>query len=463
MNDNSTQVSQQYYDKMTKTPVTKLVVQLGIPTTLSMLISGIYNMADTYFVGSLGDSAQGAIGVLFTLQAMIQAFAFMLGHGSGTFVAKELANRNNAKATEYVSTAFFVGGAIGLVFAAIGLPLLAPFMRLLGSTETILPYAMDYGMWVLIGCPFLIMSLVLNNNLRYEGKATYAMIGLVSGGILNIILDFLFVVVFEMGVFGAGFATAISQVVSFVLLLIFYFKMAQSTISIKAVSKSANVYGQIAKMGFPSFVRQGFSCLSTGILNHMAGFYGGALTPVDPNEGADAAISAISVVGRVATLVMTVGLGIGQGLQPVASYNYQLKEYDRVKRALASTCFICLGVVVVLGVPVAIFAEQLIWLFNKSPMVIEIGGATLRYAMIGVGFMPLFTPICMTYQSIRKAGAATFLAMLRNGIVFIPVLFAATSLWQLFGVEIAQTLSDAISGLICLPFLIHFLTTTPKD
>ncbi len=455
--------SQQYYDKMTKTPVAKLVALLGIPTTVSMLISGIYNMADTYFVSTLGKSATGAVSILFTLQAMIQAVAFMLGHGSGTYVAKELANRDNDKATMYVSTAFFIGGAFGLVFAALGLCLLAPFMRLLGSTETILPYAMDYGMWVFIGCPFLIMSLVLNNNLRYEGKATYAMVGLVSGGILNILLDYVFVIVCSMGVFGAGLATAISQVVSFVLLVIFYLLKAQSTIRFSAISKSGKTYLQILKNGFPSFVRQGFNCLGSGILNHVAGRYGAMLTPDIPTDGADATISAIGIVNRVATLVLTVGLGIGQGLQPVASYNYQLKEYARVKRAVVATCLINLGVVVVVGIPVAIFAPQIVGVFDNSPLVLQTGIPALRYAMCGMMFMPLSMPICMCYQSIRKARVATLLAMLRNGLVFIPVLFIVTALWQVVGVQIAQPLSDAISGLISLPFLIHFLTTTPKE
>ena len=307
------------------------------------------------------------------------------------------------------------------------------------------------------------MSLVLNNNLRYEGKATYAMIGLVSGGILNILLDYVCVAVLDMGVFGAGMATAISQVVSFVLLLIFYLRMAQSTIQISAVAKNAKIYLQILSTGFPSFVRQGFNCLSSGITNHLAGTYGALLTPEIPTEGADAAISAIGIVNRVATLVLSVGLGIGQGLQPVASYNYQLKEYTRVKHAVIATCIINFGVVVVVGVPMAIFAEPVVRVFNDIDLVAQVGAPALRYAMYGMMFMPLSMPICMTYQSIRKAKVATLLAMLRNGIIFIPMIFATTALFGVVGVEIAQPISDAVSGLISLPFLIHFLTTTPND
>lgn len=228
-----TTTAEQHYKKMTETPVVKLVVLLGIPTTVSMLITSVYNMVDTYFVGSLGESPQGAISILFTLQSIIQAVAFMLGHGSGTFVAKELANKDTDKASAYVSSAFFFGGVIGVVFALLGLAFLSPFMRLLGSTETILPYARDYGLWVLVSCPFMICSLVLNNNLRYEGKAFYAMIGLSVGAILNIGMDYIFVSICHLGVFGAGMATAISQTISFFILLVLYIKTAQSKIAFR--------------------------------------------------------------------------------------------------------------------------------------------------------------------------------------------------------------------------------------
>ena len=243
-----------------------------IPTVLSSLVMVIYSLADTYFVGTLGETPQGAIGVLFTLQSIIQAFAFMLGHGSGTFVAKKLADKDADRASEYVSSAFFAGGAFGLVFAAIGLAVLAPFMRFLGSTETILPFAKQYGMWVLISCPFLICSLILNNCLRYEGKAFYAMIGLVSGALLNILGDYVFISLCGMGVFGAGMSTAISQIVSFVILIIFYVTKAQSKISFKKISKNARLYLSVCKVGLPSLIRQGLNSVSSGLLNNCPSF-----------------------------------------------------------------------------------------------------------------------------------------------------------------------------------------------
>lgn len=445
--------TEQYYNKMTETPVAKLVVRLGIPTTVAMLITSIYNMADTYFVGTLGGSAQGAIGILFTLQSIIQAVAFMLGHGSGTYVAKELANRDAEKASKYVSTAFFLGGGIGVVLAAVGLATLSPFMRMLGSTETILPYAKDYGMWVFISCPFMICSLVLNNNLRYEGKALFAMIGIGAGGLLNILGDYVFVAVCDMGVFGAGLSTALSQITSFTLLLILFIKTAQSKISIRHVSKDFRLYLAVFKNGLPSFIRQTLNSVSGGILNHLAGQYGGAI------DKADQTIAAMSIVNRVSNFIMCVGMGISQGLQPVASFNYQAGKHARVKKAYLVTVAICFGCVAVLALPTLFFAKQTVACFQRDEDIVQLAAPALQYAMLGLLTMPLFIPVNMLFQSIRKSAAASFLALLRSGLVFIPLIYLLTSLLQIKGLQMAQPVSDAITALINVPFIIHFLKT----
>ena len=440
-----------YYEKMTQTPVSKLIIRLGIPTTISMLITGIYNLADTYFVGTLGESAQAATGILFTLQCIIQAVAFMLGHGSGTFVSKALADKNTKEATAYVSTAFFTGAAAGTLLTVIGLIVLEPFMMLLGSTNTILPYACDYGMWVLIACPFMICSLVLNNNLRYEGKAFYAMFGLTAGGLLNIFGDWLLIQKLGLGVYGAGLSTAVSQMISFTILLILYLKMAQSTISFRAISRKANVYLGIIRVGFPSLIRQGLTSISNGLLNNLAKPFG------------DAAIAAISVVNRFSMLVMCVGLGIGQGFQPVASFNYQAKKYKRVKQGLIFTTVFGFCLVAILAAGGFLMAEPIVRIFQKEPRVIEIGTPALRYATIGLLFLPLSVPINMLYQSIRKAGVASFLSVLRSGAAFIPVLVIGSRLLELDGIIMAQPIADAITGLICVPFIIHFMKNTPNE
>ncbi len=443
--------SELHYKKMTETPVAKLIVTLGIPTTISMLITSIYNMADTYFVGSLGESAQAATGVMYTLQAIIQGIAFMLGHGGGTFISKHLASREQDKATTYVSSAFFAGGAAGLVIMTLGFIFLTPMVYFLGSTPTIAPFAKQYGMWVLIGCPFVIMSMILNNALRYEGCAVYAMVGLTTGGILNIFGDWLLVSQLGWGVFGAGMATAVSQMVSFSILLFMFSRMAQSKLRFKAVSKDWRVYLSICHVGFPSLIRQGLASVTTGVLNNLTKPFG------------DAAIAAMSVVNRYSMFLMCVGLGMGQGFQPVAAFNYQAKKYKRVKQGLLFT--MCFGLVFIGAISLVsiIWSEPIIHIFQKNPAVVEVGRVALRYAAIGMMFMPFSVPVNMLYQSIQKPTISSILSLFRNGLITIPLLLICVPLLGLPGVQMAQPCADVLSGLISIPFIWHFVKKHPNE
>lgn len=437
--------TERHYKKMTETSLMRLIVSLGIPTTISMLVTSIYNMADTYFVGILGKSAQGAIGILFTVQAVIQAIAFMLGQGSGTLVAKALADKNCNEASEYASTSFFVGIFFGIIFAFVGLLFIEPLLVFLGSTETILPYAKQYGACVLINSPVMIGSFVLNNVLRYEGKAFFSMFGLCTGGILNIIGDYLLVYVYRFGVLGAGIATVVSQIISFVFLIVILNKKAQSRISPKFISKKPSTILEVSRVGFPSLIRQGLSSVSGGILNNLTRPFG------------DAAIAAMSVVQRFSMFIMCVGLGIGQGYQPVASFNYQAKKYDRVKRGLLITMLIGFCLIMCLAVPGFIFADKIMYLFQKSEDVIEVGTVALRFACVGTAFLSLSVPVNMLYQSTRQAGVASFLSILRSGLMFIPTLIILTNIYGLFGIQVSQPCADVLTGLLSVPFIIHFL------
>ncbi len=435
-----------HYKKMTTAPLARLIVSLGIPTTISMLVTSIYNMVDTYFVGTLGESQQAATGILFALQAVIQAIAFMLGQGSGTMVSKAHADRNEKEANCYVSTAFFTAIAIGLAFALIGFIFLTPLLGILGSTPTILPYAKQYGSCVLAGCPIVMGSFVLNNNLRYEGKSIYAMFGLVSGGLINILGDYLLVAVWKFGVLGAGLATVISQTISFTMLLIFYKKKAQSKIKLSSISKEISTYLTVAKVGFPALIRQGLGSISNGLLNNLTRPYG------------DAAIAAMSVVQRVSMFIMCVGLGIGQGFQPVASFNYQAKEYKRVKKGLLLTMGIGICFISLLAIPSFIFSNQLVHLFQESENVAKYAVPALRYACIGTLFLSISVPINMLYQSTRKPVISSILSMMRSGVMFIPTLIILSHLFGITGIQLSQPIADILTGLASIPFIIRFLT-----
>lgn len=435
----------QHYIKMTETPVAKLILRLGIPTTISMLITNIYNMADTYFVGTLGESAQAATGVLFTVQAIMQGIAFMLGHGGGTFIARHLADKNTREASKYISTSFFTGGIIGCIIMILGFIFLEPLVLFLGSTRTILPHAMDYGKCILFAAPFIICSFILNNGLRYEGKAFYAMFGLTAGGILNIFGDYLLVMKLNMGVFGAGLATAVSQMVSFGILLFMYFKMSQSRISLKFVSRDIKVLLSICRVGFPSLIRQGLTSVTVGILNNVTKPFG------------DAAIAAMSVVNRYSNFLMCVGLGMGQGFQPVASFNYQAKKYNRVKKGLLFTTAFGLVFIGFMSLVSILFAEQIIAVFQKHPDVIQIGSAALRFTAFGMMFMPFSVPVNMLYQSIQQPTISSILSLIRSGAVTIPILLIGVPILGLTGIQIAQPTADILAGLLSIPFIIRFL------
>lgn len=440
--------SEEHYRKMTETPVSKLILNLGIPTTISMLITNIYNMADTYFVGMVGESAQAATGILFTVQAIMQGIAFMLGHGGGTYIARALAKKDAQEATTYISSCFFTGGIIGILIGVLGLLFLQPLVRFLGSTETIVPHAMDYGFWILSAAPFIICSLILNNGLRYEGKAFYAMFGLTAGGLLNIFGDYVLVMRMGLGVYGAGLATAVSQVVSFLILLFMYLKMAQSTIKLSAMSKNLKLYLSVARVGFPSLIRQGLTSVTTGVLNNMTKPFG------------DAAIAAMSVVNRYSNFLMCVGLGMGQGFQPVASFNYQAERNDRVKKGLLFTTTACVVLVGSLSILSLIFAEPIIAVFQKHPQVIEIGAKALRFAAFGMLFMPLSVPVNMLYQSIQQPTVSSILSLVRSGAVTIPLLLIGVPLLGLTGIQIAQPTADVLAGLLSIPFILRFLHST---
>lgn len=435
----------QHYIKMTETPVPKLILNLGIPTTISMLVTNIYNMADTYFVGTLGESAQAATGVLFTVQAIMQGIAFMLGHGGGTFIARSLADKNTKEATKYISSAFFTGGLIGLIITILGLTFLEPLVRFLGSTETIVPHAKDYGMWILLAAPFIICSFILNNGLRYEGKAFYAMFGLTAGGLLNILGDYILVIKCGLGVYGAGLATAASQMVSFTILLFMYLKMAQSTIRIQEVSRNPRLYLSICRVGLPSLIRQGLTSVSNGLLNNLTKPFG------------DAAIAAMSVVSRYSNFLMCVGLGMGQGFQPVASFNYQAKKVDRVKKGLLFTTAFGLVFIGAMSTISIVFAEPIIGIFQKHPEVIAIGSKALRFTAIGMMFMPFSVPVNMLYQSIQQPTISSFLSLIRSGLVTIPMLLLGVPFLGLLGIQIAQPMADMMAGLISIPFIINFV------
>lgn len=434
------------YKKMTETPVSKLIIMLGIPTTISMLVTNIYNMADTYFVGKLGTSASGAVGIVFGLMAIIQAFGFMFGHGAGSIISRRLGAKDVESASRFASTSFACSLLAGGTVTVFGFLFLEPLMRLLGSTDTILPYAKTYAGFILAAAPFMASSCVLNNILRYEGRAAFAMIGLTTGSILNIFGDWLLMRKLGFGVEGAGISTAVSQVISFLILLFMFVSgKTESKLSVRWITKDFSDVALICKTGLPSLMRQGLSSISTMILNGQAGIYG------------DAAVAAMSIVNRICFFIFSVALGIGQGFQPVSAFNYGAKKYGRVRKGFFFTLIageVLLGSIAFLGM---FFTPQLVGFFRDDPEVIAIGQVALSAQLIALFFQPLSVCANMMFQSIGKNKVATFLSMLRSGLYFVPVILLLSNTMGLLGVEISQTVADVMAFFTALPFTVSFL------
>ncbi len=434
------------YQKMTETPIAPLVLKLGIPTTISMLVTSVYNMADTFFIGKYGTSASGAVGVVFGLMAIIQAFGFMFGQGSGSICSRALGARNVQLASRFTSTGFFAALLTGGFMTVLGLLFLEPLMLLLGSTETILPYAKTYAFYILLAAPFMCSSCVLNNVLRFEGQALFSMIGLASGGLLNIFGDWLLMSRFQLGIQGAGISTAVSQTISFCILLSMFLRGRTSgKLALKNISRSLKDLWLICETGFPSLVRQGLTSISTMMLNDRAGVYG------------DAAVAAMSIVNRICFFTFATALGIGQGFQPVCAFNYGAKKYERVRKAFLFTFTvgeIFLGAVALVGMQ---FTGLLVQFFRDDPEVVRIGAVALTAQFVGQLFMPLAVCANMLFQSVGRVGVATLMSMLRSGLFFLPILVITSAVFGLPGIQYSQALSDVLTTLVAIPFVVPFL------
>ena len=434
------------FRRMTETPIPQLILSLAAPTILSMLITSIYNLADTFFVGQISTSASGAVGVVSSLMAIIQALGFMLGHGAGTIISRSLGSRDTTAATRFASTSFFTALVFGVVLAVAGLGTLPHFMMLLGSTETILPHACAYARPILIAAPLMISSLVMNNILRYEGKASFAMIGLVTGGVLNIALDPLFMFVFGLGTAGAGIATALSQSISFCILLSMFLRgKTVSQFRLSAITREARDFGRILLGGAPSFGRQGLNSIGGMLLNLAARSYG------------DAAVAGMSIVSRIFLFIISVAIGVGQGLQPVASFNYGARKYRRVRQAAIFTIEAAFCMLVVLVGLCWVNGDVLIRLFRDDPAVTAVALPAFHYQCLAMLLQPIIVVANMTFQSVGASGRATFLACCRQGVFFIPLILILPRTHGLFGVEICQPIADVLTFLVSLPFLIAFL------
>lgn len=447
-----TLTSEEQHRRMLQTPVPKLVLSLAAPTVASQLISIIYNTADTYFVSQISTSASAAVGVVFSLSSIIQAYGFGVAMGASSLISLRLGEKKDRDANGYASSGFFaelVGGLLMLIF---GLLFLEPLMRVLGATETMLPHACAYGRIILMGAPIMCCSFVLNCVLRAEGAAVVSMVGLCAGGLINIALDPLFIFTFEMGTAGAAIATVASQCVSLMILSISFLR-GRSIVHLrpKYVSRRARDYVQIIAVGFPTIARQGMASLASALMNIQGAIYG------------DAAVAALTISNKIYLLVRNVMIGIGQGFQPVAGYNYGAGDRKRTREAFLFATKLGTVICILAAGIIAAFAGSIIAWFRNDEQVITIGRVAILYACAVMPFMAYSTFVNQLYQCLGFKLPATVLASLRQGICFLPLIFILPHFLGLAGVQATQPASDLLTFFICIPFQIAFFRKHLQD
>jgi len=432
---------------MTTEPVEKLVFTLGLPSIMIMIVSAIYNMADTYFVASLGTSEVAAVGIAFPLMNLIQAIGFFFGQGSGNYMARVLGAKDTENASRMAATGLVTGFIVMAAIAAILIVILGPFVGFLGATETIKPHAMDFIFFILLASPWMVAATILNQQLRFQGSASIALVGIMSGAVLNIFMEPVFIFIFGWGVKGSASATMICQFISFCIL---YFygctRKGNIRINFRHFSPTVKRFAEMFRGGVPALLRQGLMSVANIIINHFAGFYG------------DAAIAAISIVNRIVMFANSVVLGFGQGFQPICGFNYGAKIYSRVKKSFWFCVRVACGGLFAICVLLEVFAPQIIALFRKDdPQVIAIGTLSLRLNCISLPFMGFATMCNMITQTMGVALEASIIAMARQGLMLIPILFIMRPIFGLLGIQMATPASDLLSLAIIIPLTMKVL------
>lgn len=434
------------YVQMTTAPVEKLVCSFAVPSIVSMLISSIYNIVDTFFVGRLDTQSTAALGVIFSYMGIIQACAFFFGHGSGNFISRALGARKEEEAETMASVGFFDALIVSSFIAALCGVFIKPVIRLFGATPTVLPYAVDYFKWILAGTPFIVGTFVLNNQMRHQGNAGVAMWGILSGALLNIVLDPILIFALGMGVSGAGLATAISQAASFTLMLFLSGRRGGIMVRFRNYHPTFVRFREITAGGVPSLARQGLMALAVVFLNNYAAGFG------------DEALAGFSIVGRVMHLASSAVIGFGQGFQPVCGYNYGARMYGRLRRAF----WFCVSVSTAYCILVALFgifcAPGIIRVFRADdPEVIYLGSMALRaqsWLFPLVGFIVMTN---MYLQTTRQVWSAIIVAVARHGLFLIPTIIVGAAFFGFNGLVAAQPAADILSFLVALPLCVRAL------
>lgn len=428
--------------RMLNEPVQLLVCKMAVPTIISMLVSALYNMADTYFVGQLDTVATAAVGLALPLMNVIQAIGFFFGHGSGNYMSRKLGEGDGDASAKMADTAVLLSIICGALLTAAGVVFLGPLVRLLGATPLLMQDGREYVSILLFGVPFIMASFTMNNQLRFQGRAYLGMIGMAGGSVVNVALDPLFIYALDMGVAGAALATVISQIASF-----FALAAISGRIPLRKprLSFSKEMIGAVLRFGTPSLFRQSMIGIAAVCMNNVAKGFG---EPV---------IAAITVVNKITMVGASIVIGFGQGFQPVCGFNSGAGRHDRVYRTFAFCVKASTAFITVFGAVVFAFSEQLIAVFRDDPAVVAAGIPMLKFQCVTGVFQGVIIMTNMIMQNLGKTVQSSILALARQGLFFIPLVYILPAAFGLTGLQITQSCADLLTGLVTLPMTVYTL------
>lgn len=431
------------YEFLTQAPVSRVILTMAVPTIVSMLVTCFYVIVDTYFVGQLNTQSTAAVGIVFPLMSLIQAIGSFFGHGSGAYMSRELGARRTDNALSMATTGLVYALLTGIVIAILAFFFLRPLSLLLGSTATSLPYTEQYMAIILIGAPFQIASFTLNSQLRMQGNARYAMWGIISGALLNVVLDPILIFACNLGLRGAALATVIGQLVSVAVLLAMCHFRATTGVRLRPrfFSLHWHYVREIVYGGSPSLSRQGLASISVILLNVAAAGYG------------DAAVAAMSIVSRVTMFVMAVIVGLGQGFQPFCGYCYGAAMYNRLRHGFWFTVRVGFVFLLCFSAFFFCFAEQTIAVFRDDAIVIAVGSTALRWHLAVYPLNAYIMAGNMMLQTTRRPIRANVLSSARRGLVFIPFILILPHLFGLMGIAMCQAVCDVVTFIIAIPIV----------
>lgn len=420
------------------TSIPKALLAMGIPTMVGMLVNAFYNLVDAYFVGGLGESQMGAISVVYPLGQVVVGLGLLFGNGAASYISRLLGRGDKENADKVASTALYSSVSVGAVIIIISMVFLHPILNLLGATDSILPYAATYAGIYIVSCIFNVFNVTMNNIVTSEGAAKTTMCALLTGAVLNIALDPLFIYVFDLGVAGAAIATAISQIVSTCVYLTYIFrKKSVFHFRVKDCTYTKETMSEIFKIGIPTLVFQILTSVSISLINNAAGDYG------------DSAIAGMGVVTRLISMGSLSVFGFIKGFQPIAGYSYGAKKFDRLREAIKTSILWSTAFCVIFGVILALFPTAIVSQFTKGDAeMIRIGAASLRANGISIMLFGFYTVYSSLFLALGKGREGFILGACRQGICFIPVILLLPMVWGLNGIMYAQPIADVLSAII---------------